>query len=301
MKYDVCVLGDCSMDHIFYQNPNGAYAQEANILVPGGKGSNQAVAAARAGASVTIITRIGNDSFKNDIYNNLIANNIDTSNVEIIDGLTNNFANIYINGNDKSYKLVQYGNAIDSFTPDVITKYQNVILNSKIIVCQLKWPIEVTEALIEFCYQHQKTLVLTPCSPKKLIGRLHLLEKVSYITCNEEECKRIFNTEDVNSCIKKYPNKLIVTLCERGVIYYNGQEIVKIPAIDVHVVDTTGAGDTLNGNLTACLSQGWALDEALERAIYASAMKIQVKSAQIGMPTKDDLTKFILSKPNKKA
>ena len=300
MKYDVCVLGGCSVDRNFYQNQDGTYNQVANMIVPGGKGNNQAVAAARAGGRVTLITRIGNDTIGDDIYSNLLSNGIDTSNVEVIDGLGNDYANIYINAYDKDNTIERFGGAIDSFTPDMITAHQDAILNSSIVVCQLKCPIEVTEALIEFCHKNQKTLILTPCRPKKLIGKFDLIDKVSLITCNEEECKTIFGTDDLDACVTRYPNKLIVTLGERGVMYHNGAEIVRIPALDVPVLDTTGAGDTLNGNLAYLLSQGWSLDAALDRAQYASAMKIQVQSAQAGMPTQEQLTKFIAASPARK-
>lgn len=300
MKYDICVLGGCSVDRNFYQNQDGTYNQVANMIVPGGKGANQAVAAARAGGRVTIITRIGKDTIGEDIYDNLVQNGVDTSNIEVVDGLGNDYANIYINDQDKDNEIERHGGAIDSFTPDMVTSHQETILNSSVVVCQLKCPIEVTEALIDFCHQHQKTIILTPCRPAKLIGRTDLIEKVSLITCNEAECKIIFGTDDIESCVSRYPNKLIVTLGERGLMYHNGTEVVRMPALDVPVKDTTGAGDTLNGNLAYLISQGWDLEASLDRAQYASAMKIQVPSAQAGMPTKEQLTKFMAASPAKK-
>ncbi len=117
-------------------------------------------------------------------------------------------------------------------------------------MCQLKVPKEVTVKLIEFCYKHSKKLILTPCRPEKLNIKdkenLKLIDKISIITANKKECKTIFNTDDVLSCVKKYPNKLIVTLGKEGLVYHNGKRFVKMPEIDVdEVIDTTGAGDTL--------------------------------------------------------
>lgn len=299
MKYDVCVFGGCSLDQMFYQNVDGTYNSIPDSRVAGGKGANQAVAAARAGAKTIIISKIGSGEIAQTIIDNLKYNYVSTFSVETNDNVENDYSNIYINIKDKDNDIKRFGNAIESFDKDMIYKYSEIILNSTIIVCQLKCPIDVTEELIDFCYENNKILILTPCRPEKLTGRFDLIDKVSYITCNEKECCTIFGTEDIESCVNKYPNKLIVTLGKNGLIFHNGQRIVKMPAIDVEVVDTTGAGDTLNGNLSYLLSQSIDLQHALRKAMYASAMKIQVKSAQAGMPYKEELEKFISDKRNK--
>lgn len=300
MKYDICVFGGCALDQTFFQNKDGSYNEIPDIISPGGKGSNQAVAAAKAGAKTTIITRIGKDTIGKNILENLITYGVDTANVEMIDNLSNDYSNIYVNERTKDYDIKRYVGAINSFTPDMINKYLDVLLNSKIIVSQLKVPKEVTEALIQFCHANQKFLVLTPCRPEKLaisdLKNLELIDKINLITCNKTECQTIFGTDDVESCVLKYPNKLIVTLGSEGLMYYNGQEIIRIPAVETKVVDTTGAGDTLNGNLCAFLASGMPLQEALEKALYAAAMKVTVQSAQAGMPYIDDLEEYIRTK-----
>lgn len=304
MKYDVCVFGGCSLDMMFYQKADGTYDNYPEMKVPGGKGANQAVAASRAGAKTTIITRIGKDEIGKSIIENLKFNMIDTFHVEMIDGLKNDYSNIKINLKDKDNEIERFSGAIDSFTPDMIDRYADVLLNSKIIDCQLKVPIEVTEKLINFCYDNDKILILTPCRPQKLCitdpKNKDLIDKISIITCNKKECQTIFNTEDIESCIKQYPNKLIVTLGSEGLIYYNGSKIIKIPAINIKAVDTVGAGDTFNGNLAAFLSKGMSLQNAIRKAMYASAMKIKVKSAQAGMPYLEDLEEFIYTIRNDK-
>lgn len=304
MKYDVCVLGGCSLDQTFYQNNDGTYDKVPNTSSPGGKGANQAVAASRAGAKTTIITRIGKDKIGQQILNNLQFNLVNTANVEMIDGLQNDYANIYVQLKDKDNKIERFNGAIDSFTTDLVKNYEHVLLKSKIIVCQLKCPKKVTETLIDFCYDHDKLLILTPCRPEKLSiddpKNIELINKISIITCNKRECQTIFNTEDVEECVSKYPNKLIVTLGSEGLIFHNGHKIVKMPAINVSVLDTTGAGDTLNGNLSAFLSKGLDLPHALRKSMYAAAMKIMKKTAQAGMPFIDDLEMFITNTRHKK-
>lgn len=305
MKYDICVFGGCSLDRMFYQNPDGSYDGIPNIKVPGGKGANQAVAAARAGAKVVMISRIGKDEIGKEILDNLAYNMINTSAVEMVDGLQNDYSDIYIDIKDKDNNIKRVTGAIDNFTKDMVDKYKDVILSSKIIVCQLKAPKDVTVELINFCHKNNKPLILTPCRPNKLSvdddENLKLIDKISLITTNKSECETIFGTNDIEKCVEKYPNKLIVTLGKDGLMYHNGQRLIKMPAIEVdNVVDTTGAGDTFNGNLACFLSKRLDLQHALRKAMYASAMKIQVKTAQNGMPYADELNNFIFKYRNKK-
>lgn len=303
MKYDVCVFGGCSLDQMFYQKTDGTYSNIPEMSVPGGKGANQAVAAARAGAKTVIISRIGKDEIGKSILENLNFNMVHTNGVEMVEGVNNDSSKIYINLQDKDNDIHRVTGAIDSFTPEMIDNYSDIILNSKIIVCQLKVPKEVTEKLINFCNENNKFLILTPCRPQKLSisepGNSELIEKIDLITCNQKECETIFGTNDVEACIKRYPNKLIVTLGNNGLVYYNGKRIIKMPSIKVDVLDTVGAGDTLCGNLAASLAEGLDLEHSLRRAMYASTMKIKVKTAQAGMPYKEDLDEFISTTRNK--
>ena len=297
MKYDICVFGGCTLDQMYYQNDTNQYPDTPNIIVPGGKGSNQAVASSRAGATTTIITRIGKDEIGEFILENLAYNMVNTSNVEIIEGIENDCSKVYIDKTAKDNHIERKTGAINSFTVDMIETYKEVLLSSKIIMCQLKIPKEVTIELINFCNKHNKTIILTPCRPEKLSiaskENLDLIDKVSFITCNKKECETIFETTDIESCVKKYPNKLIVTLGKDGLIYSNGKNIINLPALNVKVADTTGAGDTFAGNLAAFISMGLDLDSSIKKAMYASALKIQKKSAQEGMPYPQELNEFI--------
>ena len=292
MKYDICLFGGCSVDLMFYEKEDGTYNKTPDKIVPGGKASNQAVAASRAGATVTIITRIGKDKIGETIFNNFKYNQVDTSNIEMINGLKNDFSEIYIDLETKDNEIIRNNTAINSFTPDMIDKYKEVILNSKIILSQLKIPANVSDELINFCYENNKPIIVTPCNPDKL--SLSLIDKITIITANKKECQALFKTDNIEECVTKYPNKLIVTLGTEGVIYHDGTSIQKIPAIiSDNLQDTTGAGDTFNGNLAYCLTHGYNLKDAITRSQYASAMKVQVPTAQAGMPYKEELNKYV--------
>lgn len=302
MKYDLCILGGCTLDETYFQNIDGTYNNKPDITVPGGKGANQAIAAARAGAKTVILTKIGNDEKGKMILNNLAQNGVDTSYVEMVDGIENDCTRIKVNINDKDNKKERVTNLIDTFTQDMVEKYKDVILSSKIIVCQLKTKKEVTEALINFCYANNKPVVLTPDCPEKFhfsdIKNKQLYAKVAMIVCNKSECIEMFESDDLTKHIKMFPNKIFVTYGAEGLLYHDGQQFVHLPAIKTDVVDTVGAGDTLTGNLCAFLLAGKDLKTALTEAMYAAAMKITQPTAQKGMPTLEELQLYIKHKTN---
>ena len=305
MKYDVCLFGGCSLDMTFYADSDGKYPEEPDVVALGGKGANQAVAASRAGARTTIITRLGNDDIGTKICENLEKNNIDISNVELIDQLDNDAAYIYVNERDKDNDIKRVVGAIDSFTEDMIDDYKDILLSSKIVVAQMKIPKEVSIRLINFCYENNIPIVVTPCRPKKLAiseeGNKELIDKITYITCNSEECITMFGTDDFEKVVSQYPRKVIITLGENGLIYHDGEKVVHLEAPQKEtVVDTTGAGDTFAGNFATFIAQGYSFEDAIFKAQYASGMKIMKETAQEGMPYIKDLNEFIKESLKKK-
>lgn len=215
----------------------------------------------------------------------------------MVDDLDNDLAKIYIDNNKDNY-IERYVGAINTFTKDMIKRYEKVLLASKLVLAQLKVPKEVTVELINFCYNKNIPLVITPCHAEKLKieddNNKKLIDKVTYITANRKECETMFNTLDIESCVRRYPNKLIVTLGSNGVMYCDGDVIHHFrPGMVDNLADTTGAGDTFTGNLAFCLTHGYSLKEAIKRSQYASTMKIQSLTAQSGMPYKEELDKFI--------
>jgi len=293
----ILVIGGASMDMTYFASENG-YPEKPNICTPGGKGSNQAVAAARAGATVSIATRLGEDSVGNAIRQNLIDNGVNTTFVEMEQGLTNDSANIYIDPVTKDNSIIRKTGAINSFTPAFADRCAQPILEHDVIVAQMKAPKEFSSKIINFCYENNKKLVITPCRPERLAvsepENQELVDRIWMITANQKECQTMFGTTDIASCVKRFPKKLIVTLGANGVMYHNGKEICHIPALKVkEIIDTTGAGDTFNGNLVAAMLAGADLHTAIIRAQYAAAYKIQYETAQAGMPYKWELDSFM--------
>lgn len=298
-KYDVCVVGGCSIDMTCYDTN-----MNKTEIDFGGKGANQAVAAARAGAKTCIVTILGDDKYCGLIKDNFSKNNVEVF-AKIAQNEVNDLAKITITKGDNSIERV--GKIITLFDKSLIDEFKNVILSSKYVVLQNKTSYDFTKNLIEFCYENKIKTILTPTKPDLISIKdnknIALIDKVSYICANEKETKIVFNSDHIEEIVKKYPNKLITTLGEKGLIFNDGVKNICVDAVKIkNVVDTTGAGDTFCGNFVANLANGDAFEDAVKNAQYASAYKIQIKSAQKGMPTKNELQKFIqkLNKSRKK-
>lgn len=298
MEKHVLVVGGCSLDLTFEELENGRFWSEPNRITPGGKGANQAVAASRAGAKVKMISRLSGKDKNNTkiILDNLKQNKVDTSLIEIDNEIGNDLSEVYVSLEGDN-NIIRHNDAINSFSSSLIKNNEEVIKNAEFVLIQMKAPKNFTYELVDYCYKNGVKVVLTPCPPDKLnINNKKdndLIDKITFITCNASECKKIFGNS-FEEAIKKYPNKLFVTLGESGICYFNGENIVRVPAVKVEkVIDTTGAGDTLCGNFVASLLCGKSLNESLTRGTYASALKIQKETAQAGMPTKKELDTFI--------
>lgn len=297
-NFDICVFGGCSLDATYFQQEDLTYNNQPDLVEPGGKGANQAVAAARAGAKVVMLTRLGDDNVGQLIKQNLEENLIETNYIEMVEKLNNDYSEIYVQKIDGANAIKRKTGAIDSFTPILVERFKEVLLSSKIVLAQMKAPKDFSIKLINFCYENNITIIITPCRPLKLVisekENLELLDKISYITLNQEECEIIFGTKNLEACVKKYPNKLIVTLGIEGVMYHDGKSVQVVPAIkSIIAKDSTGAGDTFCGNFASCLVKGKSLRQAIEKAQFASQMQIQVKGAQQGMPKLESLEKYI--------
>lgn len=292
MKYDITVIGSCSIDNIYYANKDNTYNKKPDLIVPGGKGSNQAVASSRAGAKVNIISIISNNKDGLLLKENLDKNNINTSNIELVN-IDNDINNVYINYSNKDNSIERILNTSKLFTIDFIKRHLTSILESKMVLVQTKIPKNTTNYIIDICYKNNIPIIITPSHPKEL--DISLIDKITYITANKKECLTIFNN-DIEKSIKKYPNKLIVTLGSNGVIFSNGKKIINYNSIKVdNIKDTIGAGDTFTGNLAALLLENIPLEKAIDIAQYASALKILKKSPQEGMPTKKERNLFVKS------
>jgi len=257
-------------------------------LAPGGKGANQAVAIARLGGQVTFFGCTGDDEFGHLVRENLSKQGVQIDNLKIKVGESTGVAVVVIASGDNSIIVVSGANNFVS--PAYIDTVRRHILQSDLVLMQNEIPLETIFMVTALCSVEQIPVILNPAPALRL--EQSLIDKLDYIIPNEHEARTIFGIDNgLEPLLKRYPYKLIITLGEEGAVYSNGEQIVQIPAIDVQVVDTTGAGDTFIGAFSFAISQKCELYHAILFAQYAAGLSIEKLGAQAGMPTLDQVLK----------
>ena len=289
INFDILVIGSINADLVFTTNKRPSAGETVigkdYIIIPGGKGANQAVAAARLGSKVGFIGCVGNDENGKLLLQNFKDNNVETKYIKVIDSVPSGVANIVIAEDDNSIIVIPGANF--SITKAMIDENIAVIKNSKLVLLQLEIPISVVEYIIGLCYEYNIKTILNPAPSVKLDK--FLIDKVNYLTPNEHECIDIIESDNTDELLSMYPEKLVVTEGPKGVKYHNFKEIIRIPSIKVEVVDTTGAGDTFNGAFATAIVNGAEIYEAITFANKAAGLSITKLGAQGGMPYKDEL------------
>ena len=258
--------------------------------IPGGKGANQAVAAARLGADVTMIGAVGDDSFGKTLVSHLTNQGINTENIIKVKDTSTGIASIILSGGDNSIIVVSGAN--NQITPDIIEKNEDIILHSNILLLQLEIPLESVIRAVELAKKQKILTILNPAPIQKLPKEL--LEMVDYVTPNEHEQTMLFTSIDgTEQELEKLKEKCIVTKGAKGVTVYKNGEYIEIPSIRVKAVDTTGAGDSFNGALAFALCEGAEIEDACRFANVVGAISVTKLGAQNGMPTKKEVEEFL--------
>lgn len=287
---NIVVVGSINIDLIITTNEipkkgMTVFGESYHKLL-GGKGANQAVSAARLGSSVSMIGCVGKDDYGNFAITQLVKEGIDVSAVQQVDNKTG-VALVTVANQDNSIIVIEGANARLSI--DWIKKQSKTISESDIVLVQFEIPDEVIDYVAKMCQELNVPLIINP-APYKPINAM-VLEFASYIIPNKQEYFSLYKDE-LNVGLKKYKEKLIVTLGEEGVTFCdkNG-EVNIIPSEDVTVVDTTGAGDTFNGAFAHAIANGYEIMDAIRFANKCSSIAIQKIGAQSGMPYQKDVFK----------
>ncbi|MCY8935490.1 ribokinase [Peribacillus frigoritolerans] len=280
----IAVVGSSSMDLVVTSAKRPMAGEtvlgESFITVPGGKGANQAVAAARLGAEVTMVGCVGDDVYGEIILENLKKNHVNTKYVEPVTGSASGTAHITLSEGDNSIIVVKGAN--DFITPEYVEKAKKVIEESDIVLVQQEIPEETVEYLADLCNMLQKRLLLNPAPARKLSEAV--IQQASFLTPNEHEFEILFDGRDRTEVLTEYPNKLFITEGKNGVRYFDGHEEKVVPSFEVEAVDTTGAGDTFNAAFAVAVAEGKSIDESLLFANRAASISVTKLGAQGGMP-----------------
>lgn len=257
---------------------------------PGGKGANQAVAAARLGGDVAFFGSLGKDYFGSELEKNLMDEQIKPY-IRYDEKESTGVALINVYDDDNSIIVVSGANNI--YNEHYLDQLKKQLIEFDIVLFQLEINDSLVFELIDYLSVHDKIIILNPAPAKRIAPSI--IDKITYLTPNEHECQIIFDSqESIETLIQAHPNKLIVTCGEKGVCYYDGQVQV-VPSMDVmKIVDTTGAGDTFSGAFAYGISKGYELVKAIQFANIAAGLSITKKGAQAGMPQLSDVEKETL-------
>lgn len=257
--------------------------------IPGGKGANQAVAMAKLGADVEMFGCVGKDENGQKLLNNLREVGVKTEHIKVLEDVPTGLAMITVGDNDNTIIVVPGANGkVDCAYVDSI---KEALKTFDMVVLQHEIPLETVHYVVEFCAENNIPVVLNPAPAAEV--PMDIIEKVTYVTPNEHEAVLIFGkdhtTEDL---LKKYPEKLVITQGSRGVsTCLKSGEILSVPARPAKVVDTTGAGDTLNGAFSVQIAYGVDMKTALTYANTAASLSTEKFGAQSGMPKAEDVEK----------
>lgn len=255
--------------------------------IPGGKGANQAVAMAKLGADVEMFGCVGDDAAGASLVANLKNMGVETKCIKTVAGVPTGLAMITVGENDNTIIVVAGTN--DHVDIDYVNEVKASLLECEIILLQHEIPQETIEYVIELCSANGVKTVLNP-GPARPVKH-EIIEMVTYLTPNEHEAAIIFGDDiSFEDMMKKYPEKLVITQGSRGVsTCLKSGEIILVPARKANVVDTTGAGDTLNGAFTVAVIEGKNIRDALLFANTAAGLSTEKFGAQGGMPTYNEV------------
>ncbi|MHC4539457.1 MAG: ribokinase [Planctomycetota bacterium] len=305
----IVVVGSSNMDLVVTSARIPAVGEtilgEDFIVTPGGKGANQAVAAAKLGADVYFVAKLGRDVFAEQSLNNFRKEGVGTEYVLQTEEAPSGVALIMVDRSGDNVIVVAPG-ANRRLSPQDVEKARPVIVSSGAVVAQLEVPLETVESAARLANSAGVPFILDPAPAQKLSPEL--LRMVDVLTPNETEAAILTGTEvtsedtagaaarELSECGVK---AVIVTMGAKGLLAATGERAEFVPAVKVDAVDTTAAGDAFTGALAAGLAQGKALSDAALFANYAAALSVTKMGAQSSMPTRQDVERFMKKRSNR--
>lgn len=295
MSAGVVVLGSANMDLVAtaerLPGRGETVAGGTFRLVPGGKGANQAVAAARAGGTVRFAGAVGDDDLGRRVLAGLAAAGVDTAAVTRAVGPTGT-AHITVDAaGDNTIVVVPGANGtLTALAP----AHAAAIDGADTLLLQLELPLSLVCEAAAYARARGVRVVLTPAPARPLPDGL--LADVDLLVPNEHEATILAGTPDPDAAVRRLAERcdVVLTLGARGAVHAAaGAEPVAVPAFPVTAVDTTAAGDTFVGVLAAALADGTAMAGALRRATAAAALSVQRPGASDSAPTAAEIDAFL--------
>ena len=297
----IVVVGSVNMDYTALVKdlplPGETLLAKGFQMSGGGKGANQAMAAAAFSSHVKMISMLGDDPAGHALYEKMKNKGIDVSCVSFCDTPT---GNALINVADLGKNtIVVFPGANHKLTEDVIEKYRDVIVDADLVVMQLEIPMSTVKKVANIAFEAKVPVLLNPAPAQKLDAEL--LSKVTYITPNETELLRLtnsFETQRGAQALRALGVKnVIITLGSKGCYVKTDTEEFRVDSFKVEAIDTTAAGDSFSGALAAQLALGVDLKTALKIANATGALTTTKIGAQEALPSKEEVDALLLANP----
>jgi ribokinase len=269
------------------------------LMVPGGKGANQAVAVAKLGAHAIFVARLGDDVFGRKSLESFQKERVDTRHVTLTPGTPSGVALITVDAAGNNAIVVAPG-ANAKLSPEDVRQAQSEIASAGAVVAQLEVPVATVQCAAELAHQAGVKFILNPAPAQKLPSAL--LALVTVLTPNEIEAQILTGVEvkDAESACAAADRLLeagvqsaMITMGAKGFLLAEGSTREHIAAEKVNVVDTTAAGDAFTGSLAVGLGQGHSLRDSALFANRAAALSVTRMGAQPSMPTMEEVCAFI--------
>ncbi len=296
----VLVVGSINMDLVVRSShmpePGETVLGDGFVTNPGGKGANQAVAAARLGAITHMIGRVGDDAFGQTLLESLRQDGVNCDSVWVTEATSTGVAMIIVDGHGEN-SIVVASNANFRLTPDDVFSADELFTDADVVLLQLELPLPTVRAAVQVARRHNCKVVLDPApAPKSLCDTLC---NVDVLSPNATEAERITGKKAVEERVEKNvamdliargAKAAVLKLGPRGALVVTADEqFATIPPCRVDVVDTTAAGDAFTAALGVGIAQGRTLPQAAKFANAAGALACTRLGAQAAMPTLDEV------------
>jgi ribokinase len=294
----IVVVGSLNMD-LVVRTPRLPSVGETIIgsdfhTFPGGKGANQAVAAARLGGQVKMVGRVGSDSFGETLLETISHDNVDAAHILRDPEEATGVAFITVDSDGQNTIVVASG-ANAKLSPQDIDSAGEAFQDAAVLLLQLESPINAVNHAIDLARLHDAKVVLNP-APAQLLD-VEFLSRVDYLVPNKTELALMTGMESISDAVKALEalglKRVIVTLGDEGVLVVEEGQAVHLPAHRVQVVDTTAAGDAFVGAFAVALTEGHPTLTAASWGNAAGALAVTRAGAQPSLPTRLEFENFL--------
>jgi ribokinase len=299
----ILVIGSANMDLVvstqrFPQAGETVFGNKFGMY-PGGKGANQAVAAAKLGGSVYFLGKMGNDLFREKLSASMQNDGVQLDHLLIDPNASTGMALITVDRNGQNEIVVVSGSNMNLSPADIESK-RALFAAAKIVLLQLEIPLDTVTQSARLAKEHSAIVILNPAPARELPREL--LSMIDYLTPNETEAaflikQAVHDQASAQAAASKVLAKgvktVVLTMGEKGALLVNQEKTELFPAKKVRAVDTTAAGDAFNGALAFSLASNENLDEAIRFANTVAAYSVTKMGAQSSMPTMEDVQAFL--------